>query len=70
MLKSLVLPFLSSYAPNAISHAAQAAAGGLVTAGVINADQNVAIGGALLALFSAAWSYVEKKGLLDKLFTA
>jgi hypothetical protein len=70
MLKSLVLPFLKSYAPNAIRHAAQAAAGGLMTAGVINADQSVAVTGALLTLLTMTWSYIEKKDLLNKVFAA
>jgi hypothetical protein len=67
MLKTVVLPFIRSYLPNALRHGAQAAAGALVTQGFLSADQGTALAGALLAVATIAWSVAEKHGLLDKL---
>jgi hypothetical protein len=68
MLKTVVMPFIISYAPNAIRHGAQAAAGALVTSGVLSADQGTQVAGALLALATIAWSVAEKRGLIAKIF--
>ena len=68
MLKSVVVPFITNYMPNMIRHGAQAAAGALVTNGLLTADQGSQVAGALLAIFTIAWSVAEKRGLMTKLF--
>jgi hypothetical protein len=68
LLKTFAIPLIRSYAPNAIRHGAQAAAGALVANGYLAADEGQLVGGALLTLLTVVWSVVEKKGLLSKLF--
>lgn len=68
VLKNLILPAIKSYAPNLLRHAASAAAGGLVTVGVIQGTQGDAVTGGILIVLSGLWSLAEKKGLLNKLF--
>jgi hypothetical protein len=68
MLKTVIMPFIVNYAPNMIRHGAQAAAGALVTNGILTADQGTAVAGALLTLATIAWSIAEKRGLIAKIF--
>jgi hypothetical protein len=68
MLKTFIIPVIKSYAPNTLRHGAQAAAGYLVASGFASASEGELIGGAVLTLFTFAWSVIEKKGLLNKLF--
>jgi hypothetical protein len=68
MLNTFLLPIIKSYAPNAIRHLGQVAAGALLTNGLASADESQAVAGALVALLSFGWSFVEKKGLLNKIF--
>jgi hypothetical protein len=68
MLKTFLLPLVASYAPNMIRHAGQAAAGALLTAGFATADESQVVGGAVIALLSYAWSFLEKRNLLAKIF--
>jgi hypothetical protein len=68
MLAKMILPLLKSYAPNAIRHGAQVAAGALVANGFATGDQGTQIAGALVTIGAYVWSVLEKKGLLDKLF--
>jgi hypothetical protein len=68
VLKTFIIPVIKSYAPNTLRHGATAAAGYLVTSGFASASEGEAVAGALLALLTFAWSVVEKKGLLNKLF--
>jgi hypothetical protein len=68
MLKTFLIPLAKSYAPNAIRHLGQLAAGGLLSAGLATADEATVVSGAVVALLSYGWSVVEKRGLLTKLF--
>jgi hypothetical protein len=68
MLKTFVLPIIKSYAPNTLRHLSQLASGALVTNGFATADESQLVGGAILTLLSFGWSFVEKRGLLNKLF--
>jgi hypothetical protein len=68
MLKSFLLPLVVSYAPNLIRHAGQAAAGALLAGGLATADESQVVGGAIIALLSYAWSFLEKRNLLAKIF--
>lgn len=68
MLKTFIIPILKSYVLNAIRHAATGAGSALVTYGITTADDATAVSGAVAVLLGVAWSVIEKKGLLNKLF--
>jgi hypothetical protein len=68
MLKTFLSPLVKSYAPNAIRHAATGIGSALATYGLTTADEATAVSGAVAVLLGVAWSVIEKKGLLNKLF--
>lgn len=69
MFKSMLIPLVSSYVPNALRHASQAAAGALMAYGYADGSEAAAVGGAVLTLLTFAWSTIEKRGLLNKVFS-
>lgn len=67
MFKTVLLPIIAGYVPNAIRHGATALGTYLIAQGFADKGTSEQVTGALVVIGGFLWSVAEKKGLLAKL---
>jgi hypothetical protein len=58
-----IIPVVQKYAPNAIRHLGQLAAGGLLSGGFATESESTIVAGVAVAVLTYVWSVVEKRYL-------